>query len=104
MYILIIAAFDENQADEIYKEALKHDLSVIVEVHDQKEAEIALKFKEALIGINNRNLKTLDVSLNNTISIFETIKKFQNLSFLKVESKMKKMQNTSTTKLELKIF
>ncbi len=72
--LLIIAALDENQAHEIYKEALKHDLSVIVEVHDQKEAEIALKFKEALIGINNRNLKTLDVSLNNTISIFETVK------------------------------
>ena len=71
---LIIAALDKSQADEIYSEALKHNLSVIVEVHDQKEAEIALKYDQALIGINNRNLKTLDVSLNNTISIFETIK------------------------------
>ena len=63
-----------NQADEIYSEALKHNLSIIVEVHDQKEAEMALKFDQALIGINNRNLKTLEVSLNNTISIFEVIK------------------------------
>ncbi len=72
--LLIIAALDKNQADEIYSEALKHNLSVIVEVHDQKEAEMALKYDQALIGINNRNLKTLDVSINNTISIFEIVK------------------------------
>ena len=72
--LIILAALSQNQADEIYSEALKHNLSVIVEVHDQKEAEIALKFEKALIGINNRNLKTLDVSLNNTISIFEVVK------------------------------
>ena len=72
--LLIISALDGTQADEIYSEALKHNLSVIVEVHNQKEAEMALKFDQALIGINNRNLKTLEVSLNNTISIFEVIK------------------------------
>ena len=72
--LIIIAALDEGQADEIYSEALKHNLSVIVEVHDLKEAEIALKYDQALIGINNRNLKTLDVSINNTISIFEIVK------------------------------
>ncbi len=72
--LLIISALDGSQADEIYDEAIKKDLSVIVEVHDQKEAESALKYKEALIGINNRNLKTLEVSINNTISIFENIK------------------------------
>ena len=72
--LIIIAALNGSQADEIYSEALKNNLSVIVEVHDQKEAETALKFDQALIGINNRNLKTLEVSLNNTISIFEVIK------------------------------
>ena len=72
--LLIVAALNGNQADEIYDEAIKHNLSVIVEVHDQKEAEIALKYNEALIGINNRNLKTLDISINNTISIFEVVK------------------------------
>ena len=51
-----------------------NNLSVIVDVHNQKEAEVALRFEKALIGINNRNLKTLDVSINNTISIFKTIK------------------------------
>ena len=75
--LIIIAALEQNQANEIYSEALRHDLSVIVEVHDQKEAEMALKYDQALIGINNRNLKTLEVSLNNTISIFEVVKAFK---------------------------
>ncbi len=72
--LLIISALEGKQIDEIYSEALKKDLSVIVEVHDQKEAEAALKYEKALIGINNRNLKTLDVSINNTISIFQVVK------------------------------
>ena len=72
--LLIIAALNGGQADEIYSEALKHNLSVIVEVHDPNEAEMALKYDQALIGINNRNLKTLDISINNTISIFEIVK------------------------------
>ena len=72
--LIIIAALDKKLADDIYTEALKHDLSVIVEVHDEKEAEVALKYDQALIGINNRNLKTLDVSINNTVSIFEILK------------------------------
>jgi indole-3-glycerol phosphate synthase len=72
--LIIIAALDKKQTDDIYAEALKHNLSVIVEVHDKKEAEASLKYDQALIGINNRNLKTLDVSINNTISIFEILK------------------------------
>ena len=72
--LIIVAALDTKLADEIYAEAIRHNLSVIVEVHDNKEAENALKYENALIGINNRNLKTLDISINNTISIFETLK------------------------------
>ena len=72
--LIIVAALETKLADEIYAEAIRHKLSVIVEVHDNKEAENALKYENALIGINNRNLKTLDISINNTISIFETLK------------------------------
>ena len=72
--LIIVAALDTKLADEIYAEAIRHKLSVIVEVHDNQEAENALKYENALIGINNRNLKTLDISINNTISIFETLK------------------------------
>jgi indole-3-glycerol phosphate synthase len=59
----------KKQADEIYDEALKNKLSVIVEVHDENEAELALRYSEAIIGINNRDLKTLNISLDNSIRI-----------------------------------
>ena len=72
--LLIMAALDGNQADEIYDEANRKNLTVIVEVHNKKEAEIALKYQNALIGINNRNLETLEISINNTISIFDVVK------------------------------
>ena len=72
--LIIISALDKILADEIYIEALRHNLSIIVEVHDNKEAEKALEYKEAIIGINNRNLKTLEVSIDNTIDIFKTLK------------------------------
>tara|TARA_A100000164_G_C21868523_1_gene753877 strand:+ start:642 stop:1433 length:792 start_codon:yes stop_codon:yes gene_type:complete len=72
--LIILAALSEKQADEMYTEALKNNLSVLIEVHDQNEAEKALKYKQAIIGINNRNLKTLEVSLDNTISIHKILK------------------------------
>jgi indole-3-glycerol phosphate synthase len=67
--LIILSALSEKQADEIYDEALKNNLSVIVEVHDENEAERSLKYSEAIIGINNRNLKTLNVSLDNSVRI-----------------------------------
>jgi len=67
--LIILSALSEKQADEIYAEALKNELSIIVEVHNEKEAEMALKYSEAIIGINNRDLKTLNISLDNSIII-----------------------------------
>ena len=67
--LIILSALSEKQSDEIYDEALKNELSVIVEVHDEYEAENALKYSKAIIGINNRDLKTLNVSLDNSIKI-----------------------------------
>ena len=48
-------------------------MSVIVEVHTVEEAKQALKFKEALIGINNRNLKTLKTDINTTFDIHDIL-------------------------------
>ena len=64
--LIILAGVSDELANELYEEALKFNMSVIVEVHTVKEAEKALNFKEALIGVNNRNLKTLETNINTT--------------------------------------
>ena len=80
--LIILAAFDlfteENKKllYEFYEEALKLNMSVIIETHTIEEAERALEFKEALIGINNRNLKTLKTDKNTTYSINNALKNF----------------------------
>jgi len=60
-------------ADELYEEALKLNMSVVVEVHTVHEAKQALRFKEALLGINNRNLKTLKTDINTTYDIYNVL-------------------------------
>ena len=67
--LIILAGVSDDLATELYEEALRFNMSVIVEVHTVEEAEKALNFKEALIGINNRNLKTLKTDLNTTYDI-----------------------------------
>ena len=67
--LIILAGVSDDLANELYEEALKFNMSVIVEVHTVQEAEKALNFKDALIGINNRNLKTLKTDINTTYDI-----------------------------------
>jgi len=67
--LIILAGVKDKLADELYEEALNLNMTVIVEVHTVAEAEKALKYKEALIGINNRNLKTLKTDINTTYDI-----------------------------------
>ena len=71
--LIIIAGVSDEVANELYEEALKLKMSVIVEVHTVEEAKKALNFKEALIGINNRNLKTLKTDINTTYDIHDVI-------------------------------
>ena len=71
--LIILAGVSDNLANELYEEALKYKMSVIVEVHTVDEAKKALNFKEALIGINNRNLKTLKTDINTTYDIHNVL-------------------------------
>ena len=71
--LIILAGVSENLANKLYEEALKLNMSVIVEVHTVDEAKKALNFKEALIGINNRNLKTLKTDINTTYDIYNVL-------------------------------
>jgi indole-3-glycerol phosphate synthase len=71
--LIILAGVSEGLANDLYEEALRLNMSVIVEVHTVEEAKQALKFKNALIGINNRNLKTLKTDINTTYDIYEVL-------------------------------
>ena len=71
--LIILAGVSDKLANELYEEALRLDMSVIVEVHTVDEAKQALKFKDALIGINNRNLKTLKTDINTTFDIHDVL-------------------------------
>ena len=72
--LIILAGLNNDLANKIYLEASKLNMSVIVEVHTLEEAFRALNFKNALIGINNRNLKTLKTNINTTYDIYEVLK------------------------------
>jgi len=71
--LIILAAVSDKIANHLYEEALELGMSVIVEVHTVEEAKRALKFKDALIGINNRNLKTLKTDINTTYDIHDVL-------------------------------
>ena len=64
--LIILAGISEELADNLYEEALKLNMTVIVEVHTVEEAKKSLKYSDALIGINNRDLKTFEISLTTT--------------------------------------
>ena len=71
--LIILAGVSDNLANELYDEALKLNMSIIIEVHTVEEAKRALKYKDALIGINNRNLKTLKTDINTTYDIHDIL-------------------------------
>ena len=71
--LLIVAALPLSLMQEL--EELTHNLgmNVLVEVHNQEELDLALQLKTTLLGINNRNLKTFDVSLATTFDLIKNI-------------------------------
>ncbi len=73
--LLIAACLNDGQMAEFEQIARSLDMAVLVEVHDADELQRALKLKTPLIGINNRNLKTFEVSLDTTINLLADVPK-----------------------------
>ncbi|UUZ56299.1 indole-3-glycerol phosphate synthase TrpC [Massilia sp. H-1] len=73
--LLIVSALDHGLMAELEACALELGMDVLVEVHDGDELTAALKLRTPLVGINNRNLRTFDVSLETTLGLLPRIPK-----------------------------
>lgn len=71
--LLIAACLEDSQMVELEAVARSLDMAVIVEVHDRAELDRALRLKTPLVGINNRNLRTFEVSLDTTLGMLADV-------------------------------
>ena len=102
--LIILAGVSDDLANELYEEAIRLNMSIIVEVHTIEEAEKALNFKEALIGINNRNLKTLKTDLNTTYDIYNILSNHSSPLISESGIKTKEELLSLENKTEIKTF
>ena len=71
--LLIVAALDDASLQELHGLAIEHGMDVLVEVHDRAELERAMQLQLDMIGINNRNLRTFDTTLDTTLDMLDAV-------------------------------
>jgi indole-3-glycerol phosphate synthase len=69
--LILLSAVNQQLAIELYDTANKCGMDTIVEVHNDKEMTFALSLKKSIIGINNRNLKTFETDIDNSINLYK---------------------------------
>jgi len=67
--LLIMAALEDGQAADLHAAAVQYGMDVLIEVHDAAELERGLRLPSGLMGVNNRNLKTLAVDLQTSVKL-----------------------------------
>ena len=76
--LIILSSIDKMLVKDLYQAANDLNISTLIEVHSEKEAEIALSFEDSIIGINNRNLKNLEISLNTSVNLSKILNSHKN--------------------------
>ena len=76
--LIILSAVDKILAKDLYQASQQLNISSLVEVHSEEEAERALYFENSIIGINNRNLKSFEVSLDTSIKLSKILNSHKN--------------------------
>lgn len=71
--LLIVACLDDARMQDLEAIARSLDMAVLVEVHDRAELDRALKLRTSLVGINNRNLRTFEVTLDTTLGMLKGV-------------------------------
>ena len=98
--LIIINSTDENLVKDLIHVSKELSMDFILEVHNEKEMEAALKYDEGIIGINNRNLEDFTVSLDNTIKIFKEFESSLKNKLLISESGFKDRDDLAKVKSE----
>lgn len=71
--LLIVAALEDDLLRSLYKECLKFGMTPLIEVHNEAELERALELKPRLLGINNRDLSTLEIDMDTCVRLMKKI-------------------------------